>query len=99
MTFDGTMIYNKMGLADMSAAQASFSHELDQIKQEAQNLLAGSEQFFTGDHGKANYVQAQMLINDGIEDGKQVLFNQSNVVQEVSSNFDAADHNVGSSFC
>jgi len=98
MSGDGTMIYNPMGLADLTSSMVQFSQELDQIGQEAHTLLAGSQEFFQGPHGAVNYQQAQQLINEGIQDGKDVIARHGNVVDTASANFSAADVGVGNSF-
>src|SRR5882757_219661 len=92
------MIYSPMGMADLSSGMLSFSGELDQIGQEAHNLLAGSQNFFQGPSGATNYAQAQQLINDGIQDGKDVIMRHGNTVDTASSDFSAADQQVGNSF-
>ncbi|MDQ2636954.1 WXG100 family type VII secretion target [[Mycobacterium] nativiensis] len=95
---DGTMIYNPMGLADLSSSMISFSQELDQIGQEAHNLLAGSQEFFQGPNGAVQYAQAQQLINEGIQDGKDVIMRHGSTVDTASASFSAADTQVGNSF-
>ena len=95
---DGTMIYNPMGLADLTQQMTAFSQELDQIGQEAHNLLAGSQEFFQGPSGATNYHQAQQLINEGIADGQAVIACHGGAVDTASSNFSAADMHVGNSF-
>jgi uncharacterized protein YukE len=98
MSFDGTMIYNPAGLADLSSGMLTFAQELDQIGQEAHNLLAASQEFFQGPNGAAQYAQAQQLINEGIADGQEVISRHGNVIDQSSSNFQAADMHVGNSF-
>jgi uncharacterized protein YukE len=95
---DKPMIYSPMGMADLSSGMLSFSGELDQIGQEAHNLLAASQNFFQGPQGATNYAQAQQLINDGIQDGKDVINRHGNMVDSASSDFSAADQQVGNSF-
>jgi uncharacterized protein YukE len=98
MSGDGTMIYSPMGLADLTSAMTQYSQELDQIGQEAHTLLAGSQEFFQGPSGAVNYQQAQQLINEGIQDGKEVIARHGSTVDTASSNFSAADMQVGNSF-
>jgi uncharacterized protein YukE len=98
MSNDGTMIYNPAGLADLSSGMLSYAQELDQIGQEAHNLLAASQEFFKGPNGATNYAQAQQLINEGIADGQQVITRHGNVIDQASSSFQAADMHVGNSF-
>jgi uncharacterized protein YukE len=95
---DGTMIYNKMGLGDMSTGMLSFSQELDQIAQEAQNLLAASPEFFQSEPGAAQYQQCQNLINEGIQDGKDVIMRHGDVIDRSSNSFEATDFSVGNNF-
>lgn len=45
-----------------------------------------------------NYQQAQQLINEGIQDGKDVIARHGSTVDTASSNFSAADLQVGNSF-
>jgi uncharacterized protein YukE len=98
MSGDGTMIYNPMGLADLTSSMMSFSQELDQVGQEAHTLLAGSQEFFQGPGGAVNYQQAQQLINEGIADGMDVIARHGNTVDTAATNFHATDHGVGQSF-
>ena len=98
MSFDGSMIYNPAGLADLSTGMLTFAQELDQVGQEAHSLLAASQEFFQGPNGATNYAQAQQLINEGITDGQDVIARHGNVVDQASSNFQAADFHVGNSF-
>ena len=98
MSGDGTMVYNPMGLSDMTATILALSQEMDQIGQEAHSLLASSQDFFQGPSGATNYAQAQNLINEGIQDGKQVMHTHSNTVDAASSSYSAADGQVGNSF-
>lgn len=98
MSGDGTMIYNPMGLADLTSSMHSFSQELDQIGQEAHTLLAGSQEFFQGPSGATNYAQAQQLINEGIQDGKDVIMRHGDTIDTASSTYSAGDQQVGTSF-
>jgi uncharacterized protein YukE len=95
---DETMVYNPAGLADLTSQMVTFSQELDQVGQEAHNLLAGSREFFQGPHGAEQYAQAQQMINDGIQDGKEVISRHGNVVDQASTNYMGADMGVGNSF-
>lgn len=95
--YDGTQIVNPMGLADQSAAMNSFSQELDNIANEAHQLLAGSSEFFDS-KGAASYAQAQQMINEGIQDGKDVIYRHGNAIDTVGSNSVSNDLNVGNSF-
>ncbi|SBS76603.1 conserved hypothetical protein [uncultured Mycobacterium sp.] len=94
----GPITYNPMGLSDLSSGMMSFSQELDQIGTEAHNLLAGSQEFFKGPQGATNYAQAQQLINQGIQDGKDVIMRHGDTIDNASSSMQAADHQVGNSF-
>lgn len=99
MTFgDGTMIYHPAGIVDLSSTIISVSQQLDQIAEEAHHLLAGSQDFFQGPQGATQYAQAQHLINQGIQEGKSVLYNQGGVVEEVGQNMSNTDTAVGNGF-
>lgn len=95
---DDTMIYDPMGMSDMTSTILGLSHELDQIGQEAHNLLAASQHFFKGPQGATHYAQAQQAINEGIQDGQRVLHTHSNTIDHASTSYSAADHVVGNSF-
>ena len=99
MTFgDGTMIYNPAGMADLSSTIVSVSQQLDQIAEEAHSLLAGSQDFFQGPNGATQYAQVQHLVNQGIQEGKSVLYNHGGVVDEVGQNMSNTDTAVGNGF-
>lgn len=93
-----SMIYNTAGLSDLTHGMMTYSQELDSIAQEAHNLLASSQEFFQGPHGATQYAQAQQLINEGINDGKEVIMRHGDAVDNASQSFSAADQQVGNSF-
>ncbi|EFG78661.1 hypothetical protein HMPREF0591_1428 [Mycobacterium parascrofulaceum ATCC BAA-614] len=92
------MIYHPAGLADTTASMHSFAQELETIREQAQNLLASSRDYFSGPHGAESYAQAQQLINEGIQDGKDVIFRHGDVIDQASMAFQAADSTVGQGF-
>jgi uncharacterized protein YukE len=98
MSGDGTMMYHPAGLADLTSSMITFSGELDQIAQEAHNLLAGSQEFFQGPSGATAYQQAQNLITEGIQDGKDVIARHGNAVDAASAAYSGTDAGVGQSF-
>ena len=98
MSGDETMVYNPLAMADVTAQMHSFSQELEQIGQMAQQKLANSREFFSGPHGAEQYAQAQNLIHEGIEDGQQVIRQHGDVIDSSSNNYSGADMSVGNSF-
>ena len=95
---DGMMRYNMPQLGDHTHALSSFSQELDQIGQEALHELSSIQGFFDTEHGSQAYTQAQQLINEGIDDGKQVIARHGDAIDTSASDFMAQDAAAGSSF-
>ena len=95
---DGMMRYNVPQLGDHTQALMSFSQELDQIGQEALHELAGIQNFFDTEHGSQAYAQAQQLINEGIDDGKQVIARHGDAIDTSATDYQAQDVSAASSF-
>lgn len=95
---DGMMRYNVPQLGDHTQALMSFSQELDQIGQEALHELASIQNFFDTEHGSQGYAQAQQLINEGIDDGKQVIARHGDAIDTWTSDFLAQDVAAFNSF-
>ena len=58
----------------------------------------GKEPFFQSEHGAAQYQQCQNLINEGIQDGKDVIMRHGDVIDRSSNSFEATDFSVGNNF-
>ncbi|WP_094287337.1 hypothetical protein [Mycobacterium lehmannii] len=64
---------NPAAIVDYNAALNTFSGELDGIAAQAQNLLAGISEYFTTEQASVNYAQAQQMIIDATNEGKEVI--------------------------
>jgi uncharacterized protein YukE len=88
---DDVLKYNPAGIADYTASLNGFSGELDNIEAMAQNRLAGIAEFFDTDHASMAYTDAQMLINQGIAEGKEVILRHGGAVDAASTEFISQD--------
>ncbi|WP_375489205.1 hypothetical protein [uncultured Mycobacterium sp.] len=95
---DDMMRYNPAMLADYTSTLMTFSATLDSLGQEALQKLAGIHEFFDTQHGSVAYQQAQQLIIDGINDGKEVIARHSGAVETSGADFVAYDASAGNSF-
>lgn len=71
------------------------SHTLDDIENRANQALAATQEFWDA-QGSTAYHDAQMIISQGIQEGRDVLANQAHVTQtshEESIGTDAAAAN------
>lgn len=95
---DPMIKYDKAGLADYTHGLTSYSAELDDIAQQAMNILGGISEYFTTDNASVSYAQVQQMINEGIQQGKEVIFRHGDAVNTSSEEFTARDISAGNSF-
>jgi uncharacterized protein YukE len=95
---EGPMIYNPLGMADLTSQFHSFSQELDTIRQQCTHDLQASREFFTGPHGAEQFAQVSNNIYSGIDSCQQVIRAHGDVVDHSSSNYQGADMTVGNGF-
>jgi uncharacterized protein YukE len=98
MSGEETMIYNPLGMADLTSQFQSFSQELEQIRQQCEHELNASRDFFKGKEGATSFAQVLSLVNSGIDDGQQVIRAHGDVVDHSSTNFSGTDSAVGGGF-
>ena len=98
MSGDETIRVSPMGMADMTHAMVSFSQELDSLGQEAHNLLATSQEYFTSHGAGQAYQQVQNLVNQGIADGQQVIQRHGNAVDTAAAAYHGTDMHNASGF-
>ena len=95
---DGMMRYNPALGADYTAAVANYCAQLDNLRQEAINKLNSIAYAFDTEHGSQQHAQAQQMINDAVEDGKQTMLRQGAAVDTSFSDFGGQDIHAGQSF-
>ena len=88
---DDILKYHPAAIADYTHSLATFSGELDAIEGQAQNILAGIAEYFDTDQASVSYAQAQMLINQGIQEGKDVILRHGGAVDTASADFVSQD--------
>ena len=88
---DDVLKYHPAAIADYTHSLATFSGELDNIASSAQNILASIAEFFDTDHASVSYTDAQLMINEGIQEGKAVIMNHGNAVDTASADFVGQD--------
>ena len=94
---DGMIKVNPGAIADYNAALGSFSGELDNIAATATNLLAGIQEYFQTNQASVNYTQAQQMIIDATNEGKEVIHRHGAATDQAGADFlsqDAASANT-----
>jgi len=92
------MRYNPALGADYTASVANACSQLDSLGQEALNKLNGIAYAFDTEHGSVQHAQAQQLILDAINDGKETMLRQAAAVDGSFSDFGGQDMAAGNSF-
>jgi ABC-type Zn uptake system ZnuABC Zn-binding protein ZnuA len=95
---DGMMRYNPALGADYTAAVHNYSAQLDSLRQEALTKLNQIAHAFDTEHGSVQHAQAQQMINDAIDDGKETMLRQAAAVDTGFSDFGGQDISAGNSF-
>jgi hypothetical protein len=95
MSTNGEIFYHPAGMSDFSGTTMAMSQQLEQIIQEAEHLLGGSQDFFDTPEGSQQYIQIMGLIKQGIHEGQQALNSQSGIIQDIGHNMSGTDTGVG----
>jgi uncharacterized protein YukE len=88
---DGMIKVNPGAIVDYNAALGTFSGELDNIASEAQNLLGGIAEYFTTDQASVTYAQAQQMIIDATNEGKEVIHRHGQAADQAGVDFVSQD--------
>ena len=89
--------YNPAAIPDYVHSVAQSSAQLEDIRGQAQTALASVREEFQGTGGMS-FEQAQMMINSGIDAGKEVIMRHSQVVNNANDDMIATDGAAASSF-
>ena len=95
---DDMMRYDPGRGIDYTSAVTSHCSELDALANEALNKLAGVAEFFDTQHGSISHAQAQQMIMDAVNDGKETMIRQAAAVDTSFSDFAGQDVSAGSKF-
>jgi uncharacterized protein YukE len=89
--------YSPAALPDYVQTVATSSAQLEDVRSQAQNTLAGIREFFDS-QGATAFEQAQMTINSGIDHGKEVILRHSQVVDTAHQDMIGTDAAAAQSF-
>jgi len=89
--------YNPAAIPDYVQQIATFSAQLEDVRAQAQNALTSVRAEFEG-RGGVSFEQAQMMINSGIDAGKEVMLRHSSTVDNVLNETLNTDAAAGQSF-
>lgn len=95
---DGMMRYNPALGADYTASVANYCSQLDNYAQEALQKLNAIAHAFDTEHGSVQHAQAQRMIMDAVDDGKQTMLRQAAAVDSSFTDFGGQDMAAGNSF-
>lgn len=95
---DGMMRYNPGLGADYTASVANYCSQLDNYAQEALNKLNQIAHAFDTEHGSQQHAQAQRMIMEAVNDGKETMLRQAAAVDTSFSDFSGQDIAAGNSF-
>jgi uncharacterized protein YukE len=96
MDADG-FTYHPQALPDYVNTVAQSSAQLDDIRSQAQNILNGVREFFDS-MGADSFINAQMMINSGIDEGKEIIMRHSTTVDGMHQEMIAQDVSAANSF-
>ncbi len=92
----GAFEYNPSVLPQQIQMVSQTSHTLDDIENRARSFLAATQDFWDS-QGSTAYRDAQNIISQGIQEGREVLLNQANATDgshQNSMGIDAAAANA-----
>ncbi|GFG53331.1 hypothetical protein CQY20_22580 [Mycolicibacterium agri] len=89
--------YNPAAIPDYVQTVATASAQLEDVRAQAQNALASVREEFQGGGGMS-FEQAQMLINSGIDAGKEVIMRHSSAVDTALTDMIGTDAAAAKSF-
>ena len=89
--------YNPAAIPDYVHSVATASGQLEDVRSQAQTALASVREEFQGGGGMS-FEQAQMLINSGIDAGKDVILRHSGAVDTALTDMMGTDAAAAKSF-
>ena len=96
MDGDG-FVYNPQALPDYVSTVSQVSGQLEDIRSQAQNVLNGVREFFDS-MGADSFINAQQMINQGIDEGQQIIMRHSTTVDTMHQEMIAQDASAANSF-
>jgi len=92
------IIADQQGIHDGVAGVQSFSGELEGLHSEALHLLQSSKEYFDSHNAGQAYSQVQGLVNDAIDDCRQVMLRHGDALDTAGQNFNNTDIQGAGSF-
>ncbi|MFL0242727.1 WXG100 family type VII secretion target [Mycobacterium sp. SMC-17] len=92
------IIADQGGILDGVSSVQNFSGELEGLHQEATHLLQSSKAYFDSKHAGDSYTEVQNLINQAVDDCKQVMLRHGDALDTAGQNFNNTDIQGAGSF-
>jgi uncharacterized protein YukE len=96
MNSDG-FTYHPQAIPDYVQSVATVSGHLEDIRAQAQSVLNGVREYFDS-QGADAFIHAQQLINQGIDEGQQIIMRHSTTVDSMHQDMIAQDMSAANSF-
>jgi uncharacterized protein YukE len=94
----GPINYHSAGIADYTHSVMTLAQELESIGEQARNIVSGLGEHFSTMQGSVSHDEAQLLIMQGINEGKEVFMRHSTTVDQAASEFVSFDHGAAGTF-
>ena len=94
----GPINYHSAGIADYTHSVMTLAQELESIGEQARNIVSGLGEHFSTMQGSVSHEEAQQLIMQGINEGKEVFMRHSSTVDQAANEFVGFDHSAASTF-
>lgn len=90
-------VYHPQALPEYVHSVTTTSAQLEDVRAQAQNALNGVREYFDS-LGADAFIQAQQMINSGIDEGQQVIMRHGSTVDTAHNDMIAQDMSAGHSF-
>jgi uncharacterized protein YukE len=97
MTMGGEFTYHPGALPEYVHQVVTSSAELEDIRSQAQTILNSVHDYFNG-MGPDAFVHAQMLINQGIDEGQQIIRQHGDTVDQAHQGMIGQDMSAAQAF-
>ncbi|MBV8929841.1 MAG: hypothetical protein JO152_12020 [Mycobacteriaceae bacterium] len=97
MSIGDELHYSPGALFDYASQIGTFAGHLETIEGEARNLVNGLKEHFDS-MGADAFHTAHMLINQGIDEGKDLIYRHGNTIETVTGQMQGYDGQAASSF-
>jgi uncharacterized protein YukE len=95
---DDMIRVNPAAVVDYAHGVNTYSSQLDDIQSQAENILGGIIEYFNTEDASLSYSDAQRLINEGIQEGRDVMLRHGAAVDNAQVNWVSQDATSASTF-